>query len=86
MDIIVLDTKDLSLFNHKIETVESRHNEKDNKNVFAFYKETMSGLQKDIVTLDNVVDELQQFKDLGVKLGTAFESIKLQRENICTKK
>ena len=85
LNIIVLDTKDLSLFNHKIETVESRHNEKDNKNVFVFYKETMSGLQKDIVTLDNVVDELQQFKDLGVKLGTAFESIQLQRKNICTK-
>lgn len=83
LDTFVNDIKDLDILNHKINRDEKTFN--NNQNVFQYYKDIMSFLLKDVVTLDTVVHELSQFKELGIELGTAFESIKKQREMICTK-
>lgn len=80
---LVEDANLLNVLNHKVNSGEVKlENAGD---VFKFYKETMRCLHKDVMTLDNVVTELMQFRELGVELGTAFDSIQKQRADICDK-
>ena len=82
-DIIEKDLKELSLFNHKIKSEEE--NIKKSDNIYEFYKDTLTYLHKDIKTLDNVILDLSTFKELGIRLGNAFETINEQRDDICNK-
>ena len=77
-------TEELDVFDHKIKQTEEVVR-KDKKDLFEFYKTTMTCLHQDVKTLDSAVHELSQFKELGIGLGTAFDSIEKQRENICDK-
>ena len=58
------------------------NNNNNNKDLFENYKLVLQNLIKDMEVLDNAIDELSEFKELGVKLGTAFESITAQKELI----
>ena len=58
------------------------NNNNNNKDIFENYKLVLQNLIKDMDVLDNAIDELSEFKELGVKLGTAFESITTQKELI----
>lgn len=81
---IIQDSKNLQVLNHKINQ-QNKSQPKTTSDVFGFFKETIQCLYQDIKTLDNVVTELMQFKELGVELGNAFDSIKKQRLEICEK-
>lgn len=57
-------------------------NDMKSDNVLDMYECVICNLLTDIDILDNAVRDLSKFKDMGVKLGSAFESISEQKEMI----
>ena len=55
---------------------------KESDNVFDSYQLILNNLLEDIEILDKAVENLSEFEELGVKLGSAFESIDQQKNYI----
>jgi gas vesicle protein len=60
-------------------------NEISRDDYIEFYSTCLNNLKKDIELLNNAFDNLTNFKDLGILLGNAFETIDKQKENIKNK-
>ena len=54
----------------------------DKNNYLEFYKICLENLKTDLDILNDAVNNLSKFKNLGVELGTAFNSIDEQKEEI----
>ena len=54
----------------------------DENNYLEFYKLCLSNLKTDLDILNDAVNNLSKFKNLGVELGTAFKSIDEQKDEI----
>ena len=80
------ETKNKSeiLFNldHKINPNDDKI---DKSNYLQFYSACLHNLKKDIDLLNNAVENLSKFKNLGIKLGDAFEKIEEQKQNLINK-
>ena len=62
----------------------------DNENVlkdncFDFYSTCLHNLKNDVDILDNAVNDLSKFTNLGIELGNAFEKINEQKTYIINK-
>lgn len=55
---------------------------KESDNIFDSYQLILNNLLEDIEILDKAVENLSEFEELGVKLGSAFESIDQQKQYI----
>ena len=80
------DTKDKTeeLFNldHKINPENNNVNKHD---YLEFYSSCLHNLKKDIDLLNDAVENLSKFKNLGIELGDAFKKIDEQKQNIINK-
>lgn len=56
--------------------------EHDNPNMFSRYRFHINNLNNDVKILDNVISELSEFTELGIKLGSALTTIDEQKEVI----
>jgi len=72
------------LFNldHKINPDD---NSKDISNYLDFYSLCLHNLKNDINLLNDAVENLSKFRNIGIKLGDAFETIEEQKQNIIDK-
>ena len=72
------------LFNldHKINP---ENNSVDKNDYLKFYSSCLHNLKKDIDLLNDAVDNLSNFKNLGIELGDAFEKIDEQKQNLINK-
>jgi hypothetical protein len=77
------DTKDkaekLSKLDYKINPIEDTI---DRNNYIEFYKICLNNLKTDLDILNDAVNNLLKFKNLGVELGSSFKSIDEQKEEI----
>jgi hypothetical protein len=56
--------------------------ENNDNNIFSKYRYHINNLNNDVKILDNIVSELSEFTDIGVKLGSAITTIDEQKEII----
>ena len=72
------------LFNldHKIDPDD---NTLDKNNYLNFYSLCLHNLKNDVELLNDAVENLSKFRNLGIKLGDAFETIDEQKQNILDK-
>lgn len=77
------DTKDQTL---KLSKLDYKINPKkyniDKNNYLEFYKTCLNNLKTDLDILNDAVNNLSKFKNIGVELGNAFKSIDEQKEEI----
>jgi hypothetical protein len=57
----------------------------DKNNYLEFYSLCLHNLKNDVELLNNAVENLSKFRNLGIKLGDAFETIDEQKQNIINK-
>ena len=88
-DKLELETKNaaevLFKLDYKISPNSDNSDNIEKENYYDFYSTCLHNLKKDIDMLNNAVNDLSKFTNLGIELGNAFEKVNEQKDYLVNK-